>query len=173
MPPQSEHLSSSVVQTMAEDKIVAAVAAARGIHLIWKPGKITLAGGVYIEVDAATADESVVVEVYARQGKLKGAQPKKIAQDILKLALLKREGGRKCTEAIIAFASQQARDSISGWLRQAAETFDVKLEVVDVPQDLRDQILRAQSRQVMVNLDQVADDVGIDPADGSGSVAVS
>ena len=164
MPPHGEHLSSSVVQTMAEDTIVAAVAAARGIDLICKPGKIWLAGGVYIEVDAATADEGVVVEVYARQGKLKGAQAKKIAQDILKLALLKREGGRERSEAIIAFASQQARDSITGWLRQAAETFDVQMEVVDIPQDLRDQILRAQSRQVMVNLDQVlsatlADDV--------------
>ena len=171
MPPQREHLSSSVIQTMAEKKIVAAVAAGRGIKLICKPGKITLAGGVNIEVDAATADESVVVEAYARQGKLKGAQPKKIAQDILKLALLKREAGRERTEAIVAFASQQARDSISGWLRQAAETFDVQLEVVDIPQDLRDQILQAPSRQVMVNLDQVADDVGIDSADGAGSGA--
>lgn len=166
MSPQN-HLSNSAVQVTAEAKIIAEVAASRGISLISKPGKITLTGGVHIEVDAATADGTVVVEAYARQGKLKGAQPKKIAQDILKLALLKREPAREHTEAIVAFASQQAYDSISGWLRRAADAFDVQLVVVDLPQDLRDQILEAQSRQVMVNLDVVADDIGIAPAEGA------
>jgi hypothetical protein len=78
-----------------------------------------------IEVDAATADRSTVVEAYARQGKLKGAQLKKIAQDILKLALLKRQPGHERTETIIAFASQEAHDSISGWLQEAAAEFGV------------------------------------------------
>ena len=150
---------------MAEEEIVVALALARRITLIRKPGRIMLDGGVHIEVDAATEDQTVVVEAYARQGRLKGAQPKKVAQDILKLALLKREPGREHTEAIIAFASNEARDSISGWLNQAAKRFDIQLEVVDVPQELRDRILRAQSRQVMVNLDQVADDVGIETAE--------
>jgi hypothetical protein len=76
-------------------------------------------------VDAATADRSTVVEAYARQGKLKGAQLKKIAQDILKLALLKRQPGHERTETIIAFASQEAHDSISGWLQEAAAEFGV------------------------------------------------
>lgn len=122
---------------------------------------ISLAGGVRIEVDAATRDASVVVEAYARQGRLKSAQLKKIAQDILKLALLKREPGRQSTAAIIVFASQEARDSVSGWVGQAADSFDVTLKVVDIPENLREQIRLAQSRQVMVNLDQVADDVGL------------
>ena len=166
MSPQN-HLSSSAVQVKAEGKIIAEISASRGITLISKPDKITLTGGVHIEVDAATADGSVVVEAYARQGMLKGAQPKKIAQDILKLALLKREPGRENTLAIVAFASQQAYDSVSGWLRRAADAFDIQLEVVDIPQVLRDQILEAQSRQVMINLDIVADDIGIDPAEGA------
>jgi hypothetical protein len=165
MPPPQEHRSSSAVQTLAEAQIVAALAAERQLELITKPGEITLSGGVSIEVDAATADERVVVEAYARQGKLKGAQPKKIAQDILKLALLKREPGREQTDAIIAFASQEARDSISGWLRQAARTFNIELVLVDIPPELRAQILLAQSRQIMVNLDQVADDVAMDADD--------
>jgi hypothetical protein len=159
MSPENTPMSSSAVQTKAEEKIVAAVAAARDITLICKPGKVALTGGVFIEVDAVTPDESVVVEAYARQGKLKGAQPDKIARDILKLALLKREPGRERTEAVIAFASEQARDSISGWLRQAAATFDVQLVVVDIPQELREQISQAQCRQMMVNLDRVADDL--------------
>ncbi len=168
----SEHLSSSTVQTQAEKAIIAALAASRGIDLICRPPKIALSKGGHIEVDGATRDRSVVVEAYARQGKLKGAQPKKIAQDILKLALLKREVGWENAEAIVAFASDDARESITGWLRQAAETFDVQLEVVDLSQGLRDQIMRAQSRQVMVNLDRVADDIGIDPVESDGEVDI-
>ncbi|MFL6162700.1 MAG: hypothetical protein ACJ74U_10775 [Jatrophihabitantaceae bacterium] len=39
-----------------------ACAKRRGIDLIHKPGKIASTGGVSIEVDAATADEAIVVE---------------------------------------------------------------------------------------------------------------
>jgi hypothetical protein len=156
-----EHLSSSAVQTEAETEILCALASKCGIELVHHPEKILLGGGVYVEVDGATPDRSVVVEAYARQGKLKGAQPKKIAQDILKLALLKRESGRKRTRAVIAFASQEARDSISGWIQQAAKSFDIELIVVEIPEQLRDQICAAQHRQIMVNLDHVADDIGL------------
>lgn len=68
-----EHLSSSAVQTEAEEEIVCALARKCGVELIHQPGKIPLGGGVYVEVDGATPDLSVVVEAYARQGKLKGA----------------------------------------------------------------------------------------------------
>lgn len=156
-----EHLSSSAVQTRAETEIVCALARKWGIELVPQPDKIPLGGGVYVEVDGATPDLSVVVEAYARQGKLKGAQPKKIAQDILKLALLKRESGRELTRAVIAFASQKARDSISGWIQQAAVAFDIELIVVEIPEQLRAEIRAAQHRQIMVNLDDVADDIGL------------
>lgn len=157
--PSVEHLSSSAVQTAAEAQIVSALAEARGLSLISKPGEILLAAGAAaVRVDAATADESVVVEAYARQGKLKPGQLKKVAQDILKLALLKHEPGRENTKAIIVFADQAAHDSVTGWLRQAASVFTVELTVVSITEDLRRRIQQAQSRQVMVNLDQVADD---------------
>ena len=154
-----EHLSSSAVQTKAETEIVCALALKCGIELVHQPEKIPLGGGVYVEVDGATPDRSVVVEAYARQGKLKGAQPKKIAQDILKLALLKRESGREIKRAVIAFASQEARESISGWIQQAAVAFDIELIVVEISKQLRAEICAAQHRQIMVNLDHVADDI--------------
>lgn len=129
------------------------------IGLKQQPGKFGLQGGVSIEVDAATDDGSIVVEAYARQGRLKGAQLKKVAQDILKLALLKREPDREQTEAIIAFANQEAHDSISGWVRQAPESFGVQLVVVPIPEALHQEILRAQGRQALVDVDEIADDV--------------
>jgi hypothetical protein len=157
-----EHLSSSAVQTWAEREIVCALADKLGVELVLQPGKILLSGGVYVEVDGATSDQRVVVEAYARQGKLKGAQPKKIAQDILKLALLKRESGRGSTRAVIAFACQEARDSISGWIRQAAVAFGIELIVVEISEQLRAEIGVAQLRQRMVNLDHAAGDIAVE-----------
>ena len=147
------------MQTDAETEIVASLARRRRIGLKQQPGRIALQGAVFIEVDAATENCSIVVEAYARQGRLKGAQLKKVAQDILKLALLKREPKREHTQAIIAFASQEAHDSISGWVRQAATSFGVELVVVPISEELREKIVKAQGRQVMVNVDEIADDV--------------
>ena len=154
-----EHPSSSAVQTKAERKIVCALARKCGIELVHQPEKIPLGGGVHVEVDGATPNLSVVVEAYARQGKLKGAQLKKISQDILKLALLKREPGRERTRTVIAFASQEARVSISGWIQQAAVAFGIELIVVEISEQLRAEIRTAQHRQTMINVDHVAGDI--------------
>jgi len=157
--PEGEHLSSSRVQRDAEAEILASLARRAGFSGLAYAGPIQIAGGVRVEVDGATPGAGVLVEAYARQGSLKGAQLKKIAQDILKLALVKTEPGRETTRTVIAFASQDAHDSITGWLNQAARTFGVELTVVEIPEELRDRIRRAQDRQMMVNADQVADDV--------------
>ncbi len=151
--PNPEHLSDSSVQRRAEANIIAALAESHGLDLVPSPGRIALAGDVWVEVDARASDNSVFVAAYARQGSLKGAQRKKIGQDILKLALLKREVTFAGNRVIIAFASHEARDSVRGWLRRTAEAFDVELLVVQISEDLRNEIPSAQSRQVMVNID--------------------
>src|SRR5699024_7253971 len=110
-------------------------------------------GGGFVQLDAGSDDESILVEAYARQGKLKGAQIKKISQGILKLALLKRDPRMSDSRAIAVFASEEARDSITGWIRSAAEQFGIELLVVDIPNTLRDEIKAAQARQVMVNVE--------------------
>jgi hypothetical protein len=155
-------LSDSAVQRRAEADIIAALAAMEGLRFIEGPSRIALTGDVWVEVDARTEDGSVFVEAYARQGSLKGAQLKKIGQDVLKLALLKREADYANARAIIAFASDEARDSVRGWLRRAAESFDVELRVVSISSDLRAEILSAQSRQLMVNIDVMVADVAED-----------
>ena len=153
------HQSDSAVQRSAEKHIIDALAISTGIEFDTDPGRITLAGGVWVEVDARSNQGSVFVKAYARQGKLKGAQIKKIGPDILKLALLRRKEQNLGARAIIAFASQEASDSIRGWLRRAAEEFGVELMVVEIDQSLREQILAAQNRQIMVNVDATVVDV--------------
>ena len=62
---------------------------------------------------------------------------------------------------IIVFASEEARSSITGWVKHAAGVFGVELHVVDIDPGLRDAILETQRRQRMVNVDisAVADDL--------------
>lgn len=160
----NDHPSSSAVQVEAEARIVAAVAAALRLDLINDRSitSIPIGDQVHVEVDAATRDRSTVVEAYARQGSLKGAQLKKIAQDVLKLALIKAERAPAETRAVIAFASDEARQSISGWVQEAADRFGVTLLTVEIPTDLRNKIVHAQNRQIMINVDEVADDMALD-----------
>ena len=153
------HPSNSTVQSNAETAIIASLADLLGIDLVLGPRQIQLNNGAHVVVDAATEDLSVVVEAYAHQGRLKGAQPKKIAQDILKLALIRQQPGHRSARAIIALADQAADDSITGWLREAAATWQIEIMTVNLPAELKDSIRAAQTRQVMVNVDQVVDEV--------------
>lgn len=93
-----------------------------------------------------------------------GAQLKKIATDVLKLALLREEPGFEGVRPIVVFASQEARSSVTGWVNHAADVFGVELRVVDIAPQLRAELLATQERQKMVNvpLSSVADDVVVE-----------
>jgi hypothetical protein len=145
------HLSDSAVQRDAEAMIVAELGAQFGISLL-PGGRLQVGGGAHVQVDARSENNGVLVEAYARQGALKGAQLKKVGQDILKFALLRQTGGWAEARMILAFASNEAKESIRGWLAQAAEVFEVELVVVALAREASERILAAQQRQVMVNL---------------------
>lgn len=154
------HQSDSSVQRGAEGAIVDALGALLGVAL--NPGgALKLSGGVSIQLDARSADGQIAVEAYARQGRLKGAQLKKIAQDVLKLALLRTEPGLEEVRTIIVFASEEALRSVTGWVKRAAEVFGVELIVVEIDSKLREMILATQERQKMVNvaLDEAVGDI--------------
>lgn len=161
----SNHLSDSTVQKNAELAIINSLAEQLGMAGALSPKKLPTPGGAFVQLDACSDDNSILVEAYARQGKLRGAQIKKISQDVLKLALLKRDSRLSRSRAIIVFASEEARASITGWVRSAADQFGVELLVVDIPESVRNDIRSAQARQVMVNVempaDEVADDISI------------
>ncbi len=107
------------------------------------------------------------MEAYARQGRLKGAQLKKIGQDILKLSLIRRTCGTE-VRTVIVLASPEAEQSIRGWLRYAADVFGVELLVVEIEEVWRERIRAAQAKQLMVNIPagDLADDVDVVDATG-------
>lgn len=157
------HQSDSAVQRDAERAIVDALSAELGVVLL-PAGTLSLSGGVRIQLDARSEDGKFAVEAYARQGTLKGGQLKKIAQDVLKLALLRQEPDYVDVRPIIVFASEEARSSITGWVKRAADVFGVELHVVDIDPDLRATIVATQDQQKMVNvaLPAAADDLAME-----------
>lgn len=144
------HPSSSKAQVRAETIIRAEASRVLGCTL--EPRRLRVVGGTYVDVDGVSDDPRTLVEIYARVGTLRGGQIKKIAEDILKLTTV-----RKCNDewtdanAYLVYASQEARDSIRGWLDAAATAWGVQSLVITLPEDVRADLLRAQATQVMIN----------------------
>jgi len=82
------HAGDSAVQRAAEPLMVAAVAETIGVPLTKK--RVPLAKGVQCEVDGASADGMVLVQAFAHQGELRGAQLKKVSEDAFKVVTLAR-----------------------------------------------------------------------------------
>lgn len=149
--PSSVHRSDSAVQRAAEATILAAVSDELGVTLA--PRSFVLPNGSRVEVDGADPDVSVLVEVFARQGALKGGQQKKVCQDALKLITLQRTHPN--ARLVVAFADEQAAAYASRgtWVAEALAAWRVDVLIADIDHDLRAQIREAQVRQLMLNAD--------------------
>jgi len=90
--------------------ILAGVAARHGVDLA--PATLQLPGGARVDVDGAATDLSVLLEVFARMGKLRGGQFHKVARDALKLVTI----GRQHLDArlVIAFGDAAAAGCVTG-----------------------------------------------------------
>lgn len=145
------HRSDSAVQRAAEATILAAVAARLGVAL--SPRSFVLPNGSRVQVDGTDPDVSVLVEVFARQGALKGGQQKKVCQDALKLITLRCMHPN--ARLVIAFADEHASAYASSgtWVAEALSTWGVEVLVVEIDPALRARIREAQARQVMLNAD--------------------
>ena len=148
-PPTLIHRSDSAVQRAAEATILAAVAARLGVALA--PRSFVLPNGSRVDVDGTALDASVLVEVFARQGALKGGQQKKVCQDALKLITLRHMHPN--ARLVIAFADEHASTYASSgtWVAEALSTWGVEVLVVEIDPALRARIREAQARQVMLN----------------------
>lgn len=126
------HPSDSRAQRDAELVIVAALSAQLGEPLA--KASVATGNGGRVELDGATTDLSVLVEVYAHQGALRGGQPKKLATDALKLTWIGRQVGAK--RLILAVADREVETYLQrpkAWLTQAL--IDLGVEVIRVELD--------------------------------------
>lgn len=92
------------------------------------------------------------MEVYAHQEKLKGAQPKKICTDILKLITAEKMLGLS-VEKWILFGSEEAKSFVDGesWYHEIIKNFDIHLETGELSPQTIQKIQAAQHRPKMVN----------------------
>jgi hypothetical protein len=92
----------------------------------------------------------VCVEIYARQGSLKGAQFNKVLADACKMLLVEAQLGRTCRK-ILAFACERAaapfREGSNSWTSAFLAFSGVEVMTATLPKRHRQAVLRAQDRQ--------------------------
>jgi hypothetical protein len=113
---------------------------------------LALDAGTKVQVDGVSDDASVLVEVFAHQGQLKGGQRHKIAGDALKLITLAREREPR-PRLILAFADEQLAAWAAGksWLAASLAAWDIEVIIVELDEQVRSGLRAAQARQVMAN----------------------
>jgi len=94
-----------------------------------------------------SADGKVLVEAFAHQRAMRGAQLKKVYEDAFKLVTLAK--GRTGMRLIVAFADDLAAKSFLGksWKAEALRIWGVEVLVVELHGDVRAGIRDAQVRQ--------------------------
>ena len=140
------HPSLSEVQQEAEEVALELLRDRDGYKTITQ--KEIAIGGSTCKPDGVNGPGTKIVEIYARVGKLKGAQTKKVATDILKFAAIQKQPGHENAKCEIWFVDDQARKSITGWMKEAANLFNVELRLAtDFPEELKAKLVKAQDRQ--------------------------
>lgn len=111
-----------------------------------------LTTGAYVDVDGVADDKSVLVEVFAHQGVLKGGQRHKIATDILKLITIAQDRSPR-PRLVLAFADPGLATWAAGtsWLAAAIASWHIDVFTADLDDSVRTGIRDAQAAQTMVN----------------------
>ncbi|MFN8215166.1 MAG: hypothetical protein U0R71_01080 [Solirubrobacterales bacterium] len=141
------HPSDSGAQTAAEATILALLGEDIGVTLL--QGREVALGGVKVRPDGMAADGSVVVEVFAHIGKLKGGQRHKVSTDALKLLAIRE--AHPNARLILAFADETAAASVSGWKAETLKANGIEIHTVDLSPEDGAKIVAAQEQQKMVN----------------------
>jgi hypothetical protein len=112
------------------------------------PRRLPLPGGGRIELDGASDQPPTLVEVWAHQGPPKAAQKAKVMTDAMRLLLAARV---LLTDPrlILALTDRAAAAHFIGrsWMAQALRELGIDVLVVELPDAVRQALLRAQVRQ--------------------------
>ena len=146
--------SNSIEQQRAEEKI---------FNLIEKRLKVSLEKNpvlylsnnkyTYIQPDFYSAEHRVIGEIFAHIGKPKKAQDNKIANDILKMLLLEKLSGKNYRK-IIVVCDKKEEEKLKGLsaLSESVRQFGIEVLYIEIGEELRNEIIKAQERQKMTNI---------------------
>ena len=143
----NEHPSHAATHIETEALILKAVAEQLGIPL--RQGVDIEFADAVMKVDGAAEDESVLVEIFAHVGKLRGGQKHKVSTDALKLLALAES--RPGAKLILAFADHEAASSISGWKKAVLDQRGIERIVVELSEQDRAALVAAQKKGKMIN----------------------
>ena len=143
------HLSDSSVQKNAEKVILRQLEKQMSLpeySLVEK--KVYLKDDSFVNFDGYNDDEGIIVEIYARIGKLAPSQEKKIVTDLMKMVLTERVL-QKNFRKIIAVCDELVEKQITGssWKSLAISEFQVEVIKVEIGSELRQDIIDTQKRQ--------------------------
>lgn len=133
-------------QRQAEGIMLAALSRELGIAL--QPRRIPV-GAVRVEVDGADEDHAVLVEAWAHQGPPKAAQRHKVLADALKLVWVASTLPAR-PRLVLCLSDPAAAAPFTGsrsWAGAALHDLGVEVRLVDLPDEVRALVLRAQRRQ--------------------------
>jgi len=114
------------------------------------PAKLAVPSGERAEVDGADADRSVLVECWAHQGPPKSAQRHKVLADAFKLSWVSTTMYPKPRLILCLSDPLAAAPFLPGarsWAARAFQDLGITISVVDMPAELRQDLLQAQRRQ--------------------------
>ena len=143
------HLSDSKAQMIAEKLILEGLEAYIGIPCgSLQTKRIMLDNVVSIEIDGYSDEHKIMVEVFARIGKLVAAHYEKLANDILKLKLAE-DILNVPHKKYIAVCGEEAERYLLGysWKAFAVKYYDFEIVRINISIDDRSMILEAQERQ--------------------------
>lgn len=142
------HPSDSLAQRDAEVLILEAVAEFVGVPLA--PMSISIEDGAHVEVDGASSDTSVLVEIYAHIGKVIGSQSKKLATDAFKLTWIgAKVGASRLVLAVIDLEVELYLKRPKAWLTAALRDSNVQVVRVGIDADAHARVEAAQRMQLM------------------------
>ena len=144
-----KHASNSEEQQKAESIMLNILAEKLDLNF---DERSKLPNTVTAQPDAIDLNKKTIIEAYAHIGSLKGAQTHKVKGDILKLILVEKQLGGNWKK-ILCFADDDTAKYVRGgsWVAEVVRTFDIEVQVVNLPQEQKEIICAAQKRQRMVN----------------------
>lgn len=143
------HLSDSEEQRIAERLILEGLESKLGIQKGSLQNKrIMLDNIVGVEIDGYSFEHKIMVEVFARIGKLLPAHCEKLANDILKLNLVE-DILNIPHKKYIAVCGEDIERYLTGtsWKAFAAKHYNFDIVRIELSQEDREMILNAQQRQ--------------------------
>ena len=146
---QNQDGDSTVQQTM-EQRIIGRLEEQLGLSGFESNPSLPLPGepGVRIRPDFYSEQHKIIGEIHSHLGKLKPAQQKKVAADILKLHLFDPENEYR---KIYAVCDEEEKKQLkgNGWLPAAIRLFKIEVMLIDLTEQERNDLRAAMRRQNM------------------------